>query len=96
MCVFAEQSSAYDIVGVMDGVCGGGKARHRAWSGFLSLLPHQRCQQGHSRRLVGREFTPQASRLGIALGSSLAVCTCLMLPVTPYIEWKQAPPINVE
>lgn len=96
--MFAEQSSAYDIVGVMDGVCGGGKARHRAWSSSLPF-PSTRITPTLSARTLqetGGEGIYTQDRLGIALGSSLALCTCLTLPVTPDIEWKQAPPVNVE
>jgi hypothetical protein len=66
MCVFAEQSSAYDIVGVMDGVCGGGKARHRAWSGSLSL-PSTPTLSARTLQETGGEGIYTSGRAGLAL-----------------------------
>lgn len=88
MCVFAEQSSAYDIVGLMDGECSGGKARHKAWNGSLSL------PSTLNTNAVGKDTPGDSAGRNLHLGQAwhlLPVCTCLRLPVTPQRRVETGP-----
>lgn len=99
MCVFAEQSSAYDIVG--------GDGWHvrwgKGWAQSLEQLPipsfHTHNTNAVHKDIPGdfreREFTPQAGLESLWV-HLLALCTCLMMSVILWHRVEKAPPLNIE